>query len=1294
MQVELGRNLRPLWLLLSDIHFRSQDLERIVRTADWINSIPSTYNISRAIVCGDLLTARTSQPTHVLTACYRFLNKLMGGVPHVNIIPGNHDFAYRQDYTTSALEPMSIDRLAPFVTFHTEIASHVWDGRRVFVMPFREDQEQIVRSIHDLDPKSASTTVGFGHLAINRAITQKYVFSPETGISSFPSRYPGLTSAGGFAPLARTFTGHFHSHQTIFQAASQESKDPQGSITYIGAPLQLTWADLFDERRGVVLLDPETLESELVSNPYAVGYITVEVQDVLTDEVRADKVQDKHVMVTGKLSRHRYLSARNRLVKLGARSVRDWAPFEPQWYSPQKGLGKTMLNVDAESLPKKAQEKVWEETEKTRAPITAEPLESAPPAGEIEREPIDLGKIIQEYVSSLELGSPLKDKRDILTVVGQRLVSIGSHVHDNTESTVKYKDIIDLSTSASLIPSDNDPDSALTRNIFAAHPVAIEITNFLGVQGTLNLEFKHHFQPGLNFIVGPNGSGKSTIIEAMVWCQFGHCIREGLLVNDVVNDVIGKNCNVRLTFANGYTISRFRKHKTFQNNVFVEKNGVSLPQFEGPSKSTQAIINELLGIDFDTFIRTILLGSESTRGFLSASRLQKRQLIETALGLGILDKCTDICNSMLGQVDEELAVNNSRLNERTHTIEHLQSQVGQMEETLTRLRDEAASIANRLQREEKKHTLLMQKKELVRHELLGNLKNEESLPDMEPGILDLQKELSRAQSEVGRLGTLAKLAQARLSIDREGAVIKQDIMVTRARIYHVEEELQRLLEENNTLEVPTPPAKNDEDNVSKETSGWGGFLLSITLVLRKFWASVRDIIDPRAHEKSIIAEKAALKVAETRQRWQDHIEAIATLASTVNEPQDKIVAMTRRVANLLHDVAYQNSMSQNDVHTALRTLTIHNASNVPSQLTSAIDEMKALTKRHNHQQREFEKEKQRRLREQHDLENCEKEIDSARRNWEVSLDRYRIMRTGKEQEIATYREHLETNAEALVNFRREVADLSKEAESIDSHREIFAFWQSALTRRQVAAPRTTFRQHVTACHLRELDKLFGQILMVMYQDAHYAHSMSTGAIGALFKEEDEDDSSNSNSNTNTEDDDGSKIKRRKKRTKKDKNDDSGEATATSSSSSSSSSSLLSVLDSTLTMSPALEYAKKSGGERKRVDLALFFALFVTGEARSAHAAGYMLVDEAFDSLDAAGQASVLRWCRWMTGRLAYVFVITHSRILVELADKGEGEGGATAAAAAADEDGVGVNVVTVRAGSKGTEVVPSRDHDL
>ncbi|KAI1660655.1 P-loop containing nucleoside triphosphate hydrolase protein [Daldinia decipiens] len=1199
-------NAKPSWLLLSDIHFGSRDLDRVIRTSNWIASLPkSRTNICRAIICGDLLTTRTSQPTHVLSACYRFLSKLVEAVPHVDIILGNHDLAYRFDYTTSALEALSISRLAPFVTLHTQSGCHEWDGRRVFVMPFREDQSQIVKEIRNLDPKSAAQTVGFGHLAINRAITQKYTVNSETGKPGFSVRYPGLTGVGGFAPLARTFTGHFHSHQTILQATSQQDQDLRGSITYIGAPLQLTWADLFDTEKGAILLNPETLQTDLICNPHAVGYVSMDIQDILSGEMDKEQIRDKHVMITGNLSRYKYVSAREILVKLGARSVRDWKPLEPAWQSQKTGLGKTMLPADIQNLPNIGIEKLSNETGDTKSSDSIDRAAIASPrpiAEQIEREPTDLGEVADEYVSSLSLGSALESKRELLAAVGKRLVNVGSSVRDKVNDTIKYRDILNLSTSLA-VPT-NEP-----ARIFIARPISIEITNFLGVQGSLELQFERHFRPGMNFIIGKNGAGKTTIIEAIVWCQFGQCIRDGLGVNDVVNDVVGKNCNVRLTFANGYSISRFRKHSEFQNRVIVEKDGIVQPEFEGPgARSSQASINGLLGVDFDTFIRTVLLGNESTQSFLSASQLQKRQLIEAALGLGILDGCAETCNSMVSQVDEELGVKQSRLNEVTHTITHLKGRVSQMVKTLKRLFGEAENIIDQLQREDQKYFSSLNAKELGIKELREELESEQ-LPNLEPELSELQRGVSRAHGEVGELGALAKLAQARLSIDRKGAAIKQDIVATGAQLDDFERTVERLLEDNEILEIPPPSADENRDKAERSRQG---FLPSIMIIFRNIWTSVVRFIYLRNTHNVMKA-----------QRWHNHMRAIVAVNDTVGEAQIKIATITDVVSNFSSDTSQRDIMS----------ITVQRALLIPTQLGAAIDELQRATREYDHLQQQYENQKQKRLRKQQDLDGREKDIDATRQKWQVSLDRYHMMLAGKEKEITTYKGHLQSDAESLFDLVRQAADLRKEAAEIYSHREIFAFWQSAFTRRQVA--KATFRHHVTERHLGELNKLLGQILLVMYQDANYSRNMTSGTIGALFKEE-----------------------------YRDGDDRDGNRGSTS------------VLEPSLSMNQALDYAKRSGGERKRVDLALFFALSMMAGARSPHMARYMLVDEAFDSLDVSGQASVLKWCRWMAERLSYVLVITHSSNLVKLAEEESDAGG-----------GVGANIINVRAGNKGTELV-------
>lgn len=99
-----------------------------------------------------------------------------------------------------------------------------------------------------------------------------------------------------------------------------------------------------------------------------------------------------------------------------------------------------------------------------------------------------------------------------------------------------------------------------------------------------------------------NGSGKSLLLEAICWCIWGETIR-GLKGDEVVNDKIGKDCQVILTLTedtDNYTIIRQRLFTGEKpNDLFLIKNDIDISG--GYVKDTQVLINELLGLDFITF---------------------------------------------------------------------------------------------------------------------------------------------------------------------------------------------------------------------------------------------------------------------------------------------------------------------------------------------------------------------------------------------------------------------------------------------------------------------------------------------------------------------------------------------------------------------------------------------------------------------------------------------------------------------------------------------------------------------
>ena len=115
-------------------------------------------------------------------------------------------------------------------------------------------------------------------------------------------------------------------------------------------------------------------------------------------------------------------------------------------------------------------------------------------------------------------------------------------------------------------------------------------------------------------LLGYNGAGKTTIFQAIVWCIYGVT---KLKADNVVNKTVGENAKVELEFVeNGknYVITRYRKHKTHKNNVYIfeDGNNISLKN----QADTQELIQKIVGIDSRAFMSSIVLSSETYKQFL------------------------------------------------------------------------------------------------------------------------------------------------------------------------------------------------------------------------------------------------------------------------------------------------------------------------------------------------------------------------------------------------------------------------------------------------------------------------------------------------------------------------------------------------------------------------------------------------------------------------------------------------------------------------------------------------------
>ncbi|KAJ4141738.1 hypothetical protein NW768_000955 [Fusarium equiseti] len=1088
------------WLLLSDIHFKHHDLDRIRQTAQWIISAAAHHKPARVIVCGDLLTSRTMQPTHVLSACYRFISHLSDIVPRIHIILGNHDLAYKRDYSTTALEALNFKRLAPHVSVHSVIAKHEWDGRRVLLLPFREEQEELTDAVDAIEPQEARETVAFAHLAINKAITQKFVLNGTNSV-----RYYGLTGPDRFASLARTFTGHFHSPQTIIQDG-RDKNDLQGSLTYLGSPCQLNWNDLHDEQRGVVLLDPDTLEHETLVNPHAVGYIAVDLEQTLAGEIDEDTVKDKHVMLLGSPSHLKYVTARDQLLSLGVRSVRNWTHTNFVANAnrrPVEGLGASVPAGDAAIQP--LEEPIESETETNLPPATDAIADSTPDAPtELER--LDLIAEAREYVESLELDDYLHPRREELVRVGQRMIQASRNMADqDSETEINHQDFLDRSAQAHGTSSDSGLAGEFT-NVFVAEPRTLTVTNFLGIQDTITIDFQRDVPRGLTLLVGDNGSGKSTLIEAMVWCQFGRCIRNGLAANDVLNDTVGKDCSVKLEFANGYAITRYRKHKVHKNRIVVSLHGEDQPQLEHPdARTTQLAINELLGTDYETYVRIVLLSQESAASFLNSTPIQRRDLIESSLGLPMLDHCGQMSKMLLKDIDTQVSEVEGKLEAVKRTMEYSEERLEELEKTRQRLESQATQTVAALKAKSEEDSRS--------HEQQTPSPSEED--DSESHELEIP-----AAAEEGESGMDTR--------DRIATLQKQ--------IRAEKDNLRQLKSELDSIEAATKAAR---------PVGLRKFLLNIQAVISRLFISVRSIFGLKND-----------------------------LEETTSHTQDETATVRQSIES---SIAHLESLKREE------KAAINHALMMSEQAAQAMKAQKAREKAREDARKAREEERQR--------------VQKAREERRQAREDLRQQIAVKQRDAVIYKNLAETEESSLDSLRSEYTALRKQRHGIISDRELFNFWSSSLTKRtkratKGKAPTTNFREHILLKSISELNGLLAQVLTVLYDDTRHAH-MATGMLRSLLEEPD-------------------------------------------------------VLDPTLAVSPSLAYGKRSSGERKRVDLALFFALLQLARAKSAHRAHYVLVDEVFDNLDNAGQAAVMRWLGVMSQTVVgWVIVITHSQFLIE-----------------------------------------------
>lgn len=465
-----------MWLLLADLHVRGELLQSTDRTIRWIKELFSNEKPSHVFLLGDTFHFRDKLGVETLCAVRELLQHFLDAdqACTIHILVGNHDMC---DVVNREPNSISVFGLHARIQCYSEITSTTIDGREILFIPFHNDHKEVMQYLDSFEGPRSKTVV-FAHLALLGAIHHGRHRCFKDGIA--PSY---------FDDFSHTFMGHFHKHSVYGESSN---------IVYVGSPVQHSWNEATDLRKGAILYDPLTGEWNLRVNPHAHRFIRVSMREARADmqspSTDISKYKEKHV----------------RLFQDGDDDFDDAAQIIKHLETAAGASNAVFTAAAAKTEPSSPSE---------RQGNSEGPFNALKHAEAFIQNEHDAGKVGD-------------DKRDAL---------------------LAYIRALD-----GRLESSSNP--AASKATFACDVHDMSIENFLGVKDSVRFAFRD-WAKGVYLVHGHNGAGKSTIMEALYWAVYGDSLRGLKLKDDIINTK-GKRCIVRVAFSNGYVVTRERHKNT------------------------------------------------------------------------------------------------------------------------------------------------------------------------------------------------------------------------------------------------------------------------------------------------------------------------------------------------------------------------------------------------------------------------------------------------------------------------------------------------------------------------------------------------------------------------------------------------------------------------------------------------------------------------------------------------------------------------------------------------------------
>ena len=163
-------------------------------------------------------------------------------------------------------------------------------------------------------------------------------------------------------------------------------------------------------------------------------------------------------------------------------------------------------------------------------------------------------------------------------------------------------------------------------------PLRLELRGFTSFRESAVVDFEGR---RLFAITGPTGAGKSSLLDAITWALYGEAPRVGRATRQLITHG-ARSMAVRFDFSvrgERYRVSRQAPGSIGTRLERLRASGEWLPLADR-AREVSAQVTELIGLDFATFTKTVLLPQGEFDEFLRGDEPQRRDILSRLLALG------------------------------------------------------------------------------------------------------------------------------------------------------------------------------------------------------------------------------------------------------------------------------------------------------------------------------------------------------------------------------------------------------------------------------------------------------------------------------------------------------------------------------------------------------------------------------------------------------------------------------------------------------------------------------------